>query len=119
MPTSSPQSPRLARLRAYPGSYDYREQEILSAKPEVLVLFLYDYAIRGCKKEDAQLASSALVELIDALNFEYREVAVGFLKLYEYCLRMVKSENYKAALKILTELKDTWAQAIGYADTDA
>ena len=104
MPMSSPQPPRLARLRAYPGSYDYRAQEILSAKPEVLVLFLYDHAIKGCKKADAELASNALVELIDALNFEYQEVAVGFLKLYEYCLRMVKSQNYKAALKVLMAL---------------
>ncbi|OGB98536.1 hypothetical protein A2V82_02385 [candidate division KSB1 bacterium RBG_16_48_16] len=90
----------------------YHENEIFVARPEQLLLTLYDQAILGCKKQDEGKASSALARLIDALNFEYAEISAGLFRLYEYALRMVRQKNFGQALPILTELRQTWTEAI-------
>ncbi len=90
----------------------YIVNEIESSSPEKLILILYDKTIEGCKKNDEKLVSKILVELIDSLNFEYSEIATGFLGLYEYCLNMVKQGNFQIVEHIITELRDTWKLAM-------
>ena len=53
----------------------YKEQEILSASPERLVLHLYDYIIRCCSTANCRDAARAVAELIDGLDFTYNEIA--------------------------------------------
>lgn len=99
----------------YPGYLPeaYKAQEILSARPEKLILYLYDYAIKGCVAEDQKQVCVALAQLIDALNFEYESVALGLFRLYEYAMRMAREARFEGALPILRELRETWSRAIG------
>ena len=92
---------------------NYKDQEILAASPERLTLFIFDFAVKGCKKKKEDEVSRALVQLIDSLNFEYEDVAVGLFRLYEYCMRMVKEGEFEVPLELLSELRDTWATAMG------
>lgn len=91
---------------------NYKVQEILSARPGQLTLFLYDHAVRGCKKRDEAKAVAALVQLIDSLNFEYEEIAAALFNLYEYSIRRIKAGDFDLPLRILSELRETWAQAV-------
>ena len=91
--------------------YHYRTNEIMTASPAALIAFLYDQAIIGCKQKDMDRVSKAIVELIDSLNFDYKEISVGLFRLYEFSLREVKQEKYDVALKIFTELRQVWNQA--------
>ena len=90
----------------------YRKQQVSGARPEQLMLELYDYGVAGCLKEDSRLVSAVLVELIAALNFDHEEIATGFFRLYDYCLRQVKRGQFEMPLKILRELRETWAVAL-------
>ena len=102
--------PQLLQRSSVPASY--RRQEILTASPGQLVLKLYDYVIIACKKKDEEGASNALIELIDSLNFDYEEPAVGLLRLYTYILGKVRSNEYSEALDMLEDLRDAWAEAL-------
>jgi flagellar protein FliS len=89
----------------------YKEQEVLSASPERLVLHLYDHVISCCSNNNSDGACRALVELIDSLNFDYSEISSGLLRLYEYCLKQLKVNKFDETLAIMKELRQTWAQA--------
>jgi len=88
---------------------DVRE-ETCSLSPIELVLKTYDLALEGCDMKDADMVSKALVELIAALDFEYRDVAMGLFRLYEYCLRVVKVGDFENVRIVLAELRETWVQ---------
>ena len=90
----------------------YKRQEILAAPPERLVLHLYDYIISCCAMRNCVNASRGIAELIDGLNLEYREIAMGLLRLYEYCLRQVKAGKYDEVRTIIRGLRDSWAEAL-------
>ncbi len=92
-------------------SLKYREQEILSAPAEKLVLHLYDFILRCCARNDGTGAARALSVLIDGLNFNYPEVAEGLFRLYDYCLRQVKSGRFEETRTIITELRAAWEKA--------
>lgn len=94
------------------------EQVNAMTSVEVLVK-LYDVAIASCSQQDASRLSHALVELIAALNFEHREIAVGLFRLYNYCLRNAKMERFDLVRPILVELRDTWRKAAGEEHQDA
>ncbi|MBC7186283.1 MAG: flagellar protein FliS [Calditrichaeota bacterium] len=89
----------------------YREQEILSASPERLVVHLYDFILRCCARQDGSGAARALSVLIDGLNFDYPEIAEGLFRLYDYCLRQVKRQRFEETRTIITELRAAWEQA--------
>ena len=91
----------------------YRQTQVGYASPGELLLQAYDIAITACGREDTQRATAALVELINALDFEYKEVAVGLLRLYNYCLDQIKKGQFGEARNILSELRATWARALG------
>lgn len=90
----------------------FRNEEILNASPEKLMLKVYNYTILACKKKDRDKASDGLVELINSLNFDYEEPAVGLLGLYRYCLSNLNEEGFNQVADILNDLKGTWTEAL-------
>jgi flagellar secretion chaperone FliS len=94
------------------GFDQYKANDILTATPERLVVFLYDQAIKGCKLSDSELATKALIELIDSLNFNYADMASRLFRLYEFCLESVRKKQFDHPTKILSELRETWITAI-------
>ncbi len=97
------------------GLNNYRENAILNASPEELILKLYDLGLLSIKKGDLQKANRVLTELISSLNFDYQEVALGFFKLYRYCQNELYQGRTEMPLKILTELRESWAKAFNLA----
>lgn len=93
------------------GVKHYQHNEILNASPTELILKLYDLAIFSIRKGNFEKANRVLTELISALNFDYREIALGFFRLYRYCQDQLYQGNSKMALMILQELRDAWAKA--------
>jgi len=90
----------------------FRNEEILNASPDRLMLKAYDYIILACKKRDRDRAADGLIELINSLNFDYEEPAIGLLDLYRYCLNNLGKEGFDHVADILGELKETWAEAL-------
>ena len=91
----------------------YKAWEVNMSSPGKLVSALYDGAIKGCLLRSADQVAQPLTLLIDALDFEQGEVAVGLLRLYQYALESVRSAEFDVPLKILRELRETWNTAIG------
>ena len=89
----------------------YLGEKILKASPEQLVIYVYDEAIVACKKKDTTKAGQAIRELINALNFDYKEMAVPLFNLYKHCLKNVNSENFDEAEEVLQGLRDAWYEA--------
>lgn len=89
----------------------YRREQLLNLSPVEVVCKLYDMAIVGCKKNDTMLAQKALTELIVALNFEQKELALGLFRLYDYCKRQIRQGQTDEAVRILEDLRSTWAEA--------
>ena len=55
----------------------YRTQEILSMNPAQVISKTYELGIQACREKDSEKVSRVLVELINALNFDQREVATA------------------------------------------
>ena len=91
---------------------NFRNEEILNASLDKLMLKTYDYTIIACKKKDRDKAADGLVELISSLNLEYEEQASGLLSLYRYCLNNLRAEGFDQVADILNELKETWGEAL-------
>jgi flagellar protein FliS len=89
----------------------YAEEQINGLTPVELLVRVYDVGIASCDRQDRDRLSRTLVELISALNFEHRDVAVGLFRLYTYCLREAKRGQFDAVRPILVELRDSWSAA--------
>ena len=89
----------------------YLKQKIMSASPEQLICYIYDASITACKKKDTNKAGQAIRELINALNFDYKEMALPLFDLYKYCLNNINSNNFEQAIEILEGLRDAWYEA--------
>ena len=89
----------------------YRKEQLGNLPPVRVIHKLLEIAIQGCKKEDKTLATKALTELTLALNFEYKEIALGLFRLYDYCKQCIHRGNYAEPIDILEDLRSTWAQA--------
>jgi flagellar protein FliS len=116
------------------GSNAYRQNEVLTANPETVLLLLYAGAIRFLKQgiealENKKLADKAkfimrcheiCAELRAGLKLkEGGEVAVNLERLYEYVIDRLIQGNMKnevkplkEALDVLTTLNDAWEQAV-------
>ncbi len=90
----------------------YLLQQVNSAGPEKLVSLLYDLGSKSCRAKDRQKAGKVLVELIAALNFEYKEIATGFFDLYRYAMDEVNKEKFENALMVFDGLNDVWKSAV-------
>ncbi len=89
----------------------YKKNEIMGLTPVQMILKLYDYVIVNCKRRDAEKVNAAFTQLIAALNFDYKEVALGFFKIYRYCQDRVRKGNYDEVVKLISELRSAWAKA--------
>jgi flagellin-specific chaperone FliS len=94
--------------QAYFRTQEYRQQDILGASPIRLVVMAYDVAIQGCEAKDFERSVKAISVLRDALDFEYKEVAVGLFRVYQYCLDCLRKGDYATAMSNLKELREAW-----------
>lgn len=92
--------------------HNYKLQQILTSPPERLILYLYDMAVKGCIKKEEKLVSKVLVQLIDAINFDYGEISAGLFRLYHYIMDLVKSGDFDQALTMFRGLRDAWYTAL-------
>jgi len=89
----------------------YKKSEIMGLTPAQMILKLYDYIIVNCKRRSLDKVNAGLTQLIAALNFDYREIALGFFRLYRYCQDQARKENFEEVERIVAELRTTWAEA--------
>ena len=97
----------------------YIFNELINAKPEQLILKVYDFAITKCMKHDLVKTNDALQVLINALNFEdenAKEISTGLMRLYLYCQAQMRKRQYDNVYRILTELRATWIDALKNKD---
>jgi flagellar protein FliS len=110
----------------------YKNNSVMAASPNKLVIMLYDGAIKNLKLAEIALneknienvntylkkSQDIIVEFMSTLNFEAGgEIAQNLYQLYDYMYnRLVRANIDKdiAAIievkKYLEELRDTWAQ---------
>jgi len=116
------------------GLKDYKEMSVLSAKPEQLILMLYDgalrflrLAIKGLEEKNLESAHNNLIrtqniltELIASLNFDKGgEIALNLFRIYEFMHFTLVQANVKKkpepARKIYEQLKtlrESWHAAL-------
>jgi flagellar protein FliS len=121
-------------MKKNPGVKDYQSMQILSAKPEKLILMLYDGAIRfiqqGIKAmEENKIelshnnllrSQNIMVELMASLNFEKGgELAVNLFRIYEFMHYTLVQANVKKEAEPLARvaeqlkmLRESWSQAL-------
>lgn len=97
---------------AHNAQRGYRQQQIMTATPDQLILLLYDMALAACNQKDGSRLNRVLAELIDSLDFSYEETAMGFFRLYEYSMSLAQKRKFDDVKEILSELRDTWAGAM-------
>ncbi len=90
----------------------YLEDQIKGMTPNQLLIKVYDAAIASCIQKNRVRLSRALVELISALNWDHREVALGLFRLYNFCLRNAKLGKFNVVEPIISELRDAWNGAL-------
>jgi flagellar secretion chaperone FliS len=93
------------------GVSDYLRNEVMSLSPTEIILRIYDFAIINLKKGEGQKAMRAITELIVSLNFEYKDISLGFFRLYLYCRDQIIHGNLNNALVIMEGLRESWAEA--------
>ena len=62
----------------------YLMQKVMTASPEQLISYIYDIAISACAQKDHIKATQAVQELINSLNFDYKEQSLTFFRIYRY-----------------------------------
>jgi len=87
-------------------------EDIMNDSPEMLILKLYDLGIQKCLQEDRSGVQKVLKELIDSLNFEYKDMAGSFYELYDYAMRSADAENFNEAANILEGLRSAWEKLV-------
>ncbi len=90
----------------------YLKQKIFSASPEQLVSYMYDAIIAACHRKDQERTLQGLVGLVNALNFDYKDVAVPLYQLYQYCLEQVRKRKFDEVEVLIGGLKSAWAEAM-------
>ena len=103
---------------AYQGKTDYNPyllQKINSANPDQLIAYIYDAAVSACLRKDREKARQAVFILMDALNFDYKEIATTFYNVYRHLNRLISRGKFDEAKVILLDLRKTWANAMQVA----
>lgn len=90
---------------------DYKNNQIMGLTPVQVILKLYDYVIVNCKRQDAEKVNAGLTQLIAALNFDHKQVALGFFRLYRFCQDQSRRGNFEEVANVIGELRTAWAQA--------
>ena len=113
------------------GYQKYKEQMVLQASPQELILMVYDCCIKNVKlaqlhidsqefeqtNKTLQKAEDCINELVMGLDFNY-EIAHNLMSIYDFLLEQMVQANLKKdssllppVLEILTELREAWGQA--------
>ena len=77
-------------------SNQYVTNGILTAKPEELIMKIYDFAIINSKKNNMAKTNEALQALINALNFDHpaaKEISANLLNIYLYCQEQMRKQK--------------------------
>ncbi len=90
----------------------YQRHGVTTLSPGQLIGKLYNLGICGCNEKNSSKVSGVLTELISALDFTYKEIALGLYRLYEYCLNRVKSGKFREVANILKGLAEAWRTAL-------
>lgn len=90
----------------------YLTQKIMSASPEQLIVYVYDAIISACNRKDQERVLRGLTVLINALEFDYQEIALPLYQLYQYCMDQGRKRNYEEVLEIISDLKSAWTEAM-------
>lgn len=93
----------------------YKRNEILSLSPVQLILKVFDYVIVNSKKHDPAKVNAGLTQLIAALNFDYKEVSLGFFRIYRYCQEQARKGNFDEVEKRISEIRSAWVEAFKLA----
>jgi flagellin-specific chaperone FliS len=92
----------------------YLSQKIMTAKPEQLISYVFDFAIVACMKKDKVKTSEALQLLVSSLRFdENKEIAMSFYTIYQNMLNRIYRQDFATAENMLREIRDSWNQAMG------
>ncbi|HTO93600.1 MAG TPA: hypothetical protein VMM80_04485 [Bacteroidota bacterium] len=89
----------------------YRREEFMHLTPEQVIYKVMSLGVQGCRKQDRTQAVRAVNALILALDFKYREVAMGLFRLYDYTKTCIYDRRFDEALEILEGLRGSWAEA--------
>lgn len=73
---------------------------------------LYSRGIIACEEKNEIKTTKVLRILMNALDFQYEEVASGFYRLYDHCLQLVNDKRFDEAKEILNELNQCWNKAV-------
>ena len=95
-----------------PDKDPYLKQKIFSASPEQLISYVYDVIIAACHRKDQERALQGLMELVSALNFDYKDIAVPMYQLYQYCLDQVRKRKFDEVKGLIGGLKAAWTAAM-------
>jgi len=87
------------------------KQKIFSASSEQLVSYIYDAIIAACHRKDQGRALRGLMGLVNALNFDYKDIAVPLFQLYQYCLERARKRKFDEVKGLIGGLKAAWAVA--------
>ena len=123
MPTYAPASPAA-----------YKQQSILTAPPERLVVMLYDGALRflfqaaaamrddkaALSDEKLRRAEAIVDHLLGTLDMSAGEIAANLEGIYVFCKRLMMEARFdrdagklEKVRELLGELRESWAQIAG------
>lgn len=101
---------------AYSGSAaqlnSYRTNSVIGLTSGQVLVKMYDLAVVALMSGDGKRGIRVLSTLIDSLDFEYQEIAIGLFRLYRYCIEEINEGEYEVPTRILRELRETWAEAL-------
>ena len=81
---------------------------------EQVILRLYDLGIQLCRERKKDDIKKVVNALINALNFEYNEIATSFFNLYKSILKMLEDDQFDQVQDLLRDLRATWEKIVDY-----
>jgi flagellar protein FliS len=86
--------------------------DVQGKSPEQVILEMYDIGLAACARQDKYKTRKVLTELVNALNFEYSEIAASFYNVYQFALHQAELENYDEVIEILYGLRTAWEKIV-------
>lgn len=76
---------------------------------------LCDRGMAGCRAGDAAAVEEVLLELMEALDFDYEEAALSLFRAYDDSLGEVRTGRFEPARAVLGKLREACATPTGLA----
>jgi len=106
---------RLTLEITIPPAVDMLITQLRTLAPSDRLLGLYDLALVGCEDRELDHVAAVLRELIDALDFQYGEIAESFQRLYEFCSEQANVGAFERVAFVVRDLRDTLQRAVNEA----